>query len=61
MAVRGSLYQPWFPDPIPVAPVAVYLDDWRTKWLLAGQLIVAMQQFTITTLDARQPAAARIK
>ncbi len=51
VAVRGSLYQPWFPDPIPVAPVAVYLDDWRAKWLLAGQLIVALQEFTITTLD----------
>jgi hypothetical protein len=44
-----------FGDPV----LLVYLDDWRTNWLLAGQLIVALQQFTVTTLDARQPAAAR--
>jgi hypothetical protein len=59
VAVRGSLYQPWHANPKPTAAVAVYLDDWRTNWLLAGQLIVALQQFTVTTLDARQVAARR--
>jgi hypothetical protein len=59
VAVRGSLYQPWHPDPIPAAAAAVYLDDPRANWMLAGQLIVALEQYTITTLDTRHPATAR--
>lgn len=61
MAVRGSFYQPWYPDPIPVAAAAVYLDDPRATWMLAGQLIVALEQYTVTTLDTGHPATARAR
>jgi hypothetical protein len=61
VAVRGGLYQPWHPDPIPVGAAGVYLDDPRARWMQASQLIVALQQFTITTLDIERPVAARTR
>jgi ferredoxin len=61
VAVRGSLYQPCHPEPLLLGAVAVYLDDPRAHWMRAGQLIVALDQFTITTLDTRHPAATRTR
>jgi ferredoxin len=53
VAVRGRLYQPCYPEPLPGRIAGVYLDDPRARWILAGQLIVALERFTITTLDTR--------
>jgi ferredoxin len=53
VAVRGSLHRPGTPRPIPLCVAGIYLDDPRVRWILAGQLIVALEQFTVTTLDTR--------
>jgi ferredoxin len=61
VAVRGRLYQPWPTGPVPVGVTGVYLDDPRAQWILAGQLIVALHQFTITTLSTAHGCAAAAK
>jgi hypothetical protein len=51
VAVRGTLYAPWYPGPLKLGAASVYLDDWRARWLQAGQLIIELQEFSTTTLD----------
>jgi hypothetical protein len=54
VAVRGALYEPRHPAPVRVAAVGVYLDDPRARWVTAGQLIVRLSDFSVTTLDANE-------
>jgi hypothetical protein len=46
--VRGALYVPGLPSPVGVAGVA--FDDRRIRWVRAGQLIVHLRDFSITSL-----------
>jgi hypothetical protein len=52
MGVRGALYRPARPNPVKVAAAGITLDDPRIRWIQAGQLIVSLREFTLTSLDA---------
>lgn len=46
--VRGALYRPGNPDPVAVDAVGVAFDDPLIRWVKAGQLIMRLQDFTVT-------------
>ncbi|WP_328916742.1 MULTISPECIES: hypothetical protein [unclassified Streptomyces] len=50
--VRGVLYAPGRPEPLTVDTVGVAFDDPRIAWVRAGQLIMRLHDFTLTTLDS---------
>jgi hypothetical protein len=52
VGVRGTLYRPALPDPVKVAAVGVALDDPRIRWMRAGQILVNLRVFSLTSLDA---------
>jgi hypothetical protein len=52
VGVRGALYRPAHPHPVKVAAVGIALDDPRIRWLRAGQVIVSLRDYSLTSLDA---------
>ncbi|WP_326612302.1 hypothetical protein OG949_25890 [Streptomyces scopuliridis] len=48
--VRGALYAPGNPSPVPVGAVGVAFDDPRIHWVRAGQLIMRLREFTVADL-----------
>ncbi|MFD7117562.1 hypothetical protein ACFWAA_11010 [Streptomyces sp. NPDC059922] len=48
--VRGALYAPGNPSPVPLGAVGVAFDDPRIRWVRAGQLIMRLRAFTVTGL-----------
>ncbi|MFD9812934.1 hypothetical protein [Streptomyces sp. NPDC059080] len=42
VGVRGALYRPGLPAPIPVGAVGVAYDDPAIRWVRAGQLIMRL-------------------
>jgi hypothetical protein len=51
--VRGALYQPGYPIPVPALTdiCGVGFDDPRIAWMQASQLIMRLRDFTVTELD----------
>ncbi|RDG38943.1 hypothetical protein [Streptomyces corynorhini] len=54
--VRGALYRPGFPAPIAVGVTGVAFGDPRIPWVRAGQLVMRLREFTVTSLE-RGPVA----
>jgi hypothetical protein len=50
VAVRGRLYQPAKSAPLKLGAVTIDLDDRRVRWVQAGQLLVELSGYTITTI-----------
>jgi hypothetical protein len=58
-AVRGLLYRPGRPGPVPVDAAGVALDDPLISWVKAGQLIVRLREYSITELNAAETLSRR--
>ncbi|MFJ2212779.1 hypothetical protein ACIQVO_18020 [Streptomyces sp. NPDC101062] len=56
MGVRGALYRPGYPFPVPVDAVGVAFDDPRIHWVRAGQLVMRLREFTVVGLEALRTA-----
>jgi hypothetical protein len=57
--VRGALYQPGWSGPAVVGVAGVAFDDPRIGWVKAGQLIVRLREFSVTTLNADETPSRR--
>ncbi|MEV0039819.1 hypothetical protein [Streptomyces sp. NPDC050804] len=54
--VHGALYRPDGPFPVAYDGDGVTFEDWRIGWVLASQLIMEFQEFTVVDLDAEHAA-----
>jgi hypothetical protein len=48
--VHGALYYPSHPNPVQIGAAGLALDHTHIRWLRAGQLIVSLCKFTVTSL-----------
>ncbi|MFD7896347.1 hypothetical protein [Streptomyces sp. NPDC059743] len=54
--VHGALYQPGGLSPVAYDAGGVAFESWRLNWVLAGQLIMELMEFTVVDLDAEHAA-----
>ncbi|MCH6161633.1 hypothetical protein [Streptomyces marispadix] len=54
--VRGALYRPAAPRPVPVDAVSVAFDDPVVDWVRAGKLLLRLTEFRPVSLDTAVPA-----
>ncbi|MEW1724269.1 hypothetical protein [Streptomyces sp. NPDC093109] len=50
--VRGAFYRPGYPAPVATEVTEVAFGDPRIHWLRAGQLIMRLREFRITSLES---------
>jgi hypothetical protein len=54
--IRGALYRPAAPRPVPVDAVSVTFDDPVVDWVRAGKLLLRLTEFRTVALDALDTA-----